>query len=182
MAGCAASSGASSAGLPSGQEALERYPAGERVPLPALEGETLAGDHLDVADYDGDVLVFNVWGSWCPPCREEAPALRRVWEEAQSEGVQFIGINVRDNDAAARAYEREFDLTYPSIKTSDSAAALVALSTHLPQGAVPATLVVDRQGRIAARIIGATTYTTLRDLVDEVLAEPASGAATAVGR
>ena len=117
------------------------------------------------------MLVINLWGSWCPPCRAEAPALRRVWEETREQGVQFVGIDVRDNDAAAIAFERKYKITYPSITTADSGPAMLAFGSILPRNAIPSTLVVDRSGRVAARVVGRTTYVTLRDLVTETLAE-----------
>jgi thiol-disulfide isomerase/thioredoxin len=116
-------------------------------------------------------VVYNVWGSWCPPCREEAPDLQRVWQEAKTNGVQFVGIDVKDNDAAARAFEREYVVTYPSINGEDSATALLAFSGSVPANAVPSTVIVDQQGRLAARVVGKTTYATLHALVREVLAE-----------
>ncbi|MDP9398272.1 MAG: TlpA family protein disulfide reductase [Actinomycetota bacterium] len=85
--------------------------------------------------------------------------------------MRFVGVNVKDNDPAARAFERSFGITYPSITTADSGTALLAFRSSLPASAIPSTLVVDRRGRVAARVVGATTYTTLRGLVDEVLAE-----------
>ena len=115
--------------------------------------------------------MYNIWGSWCAPCRNEAPALRKAWSEHRQEGVQFIGINVRDNDVAARAFERRYKITYPSIRTDDSGAALLAFGSTLPPSAVPSTMVIDREGRIAARVIGETTYGTLTALVGETVDE-----------
>jgi thiol-disulfide isomerase/thioredoxin len=144
----------------------------DRVELPTIEGGTLDGDSFDSRNYLGKVLVINVWGSWCPPCREEAPALRKVSEETRDQDVQFVGIDVRDNDAAALAFERRYKITYPSITTADSGPAMLAFGSVLPRNAIPSTLVVDRRGRVAARVIGRTTYVTLRELVTEALAEP----------
>lgn len=154
-----------------GEGVVEQVAMEDRVEMPHFEGGTLDGGGFDSDDYAGKVLVVNVWGSWCPPCREEAPGLRRVSEETRARGVQFVGIDVRDNDAAARAFERAYGITYPSIRTADSAAAMLAFSSILPQNAIPSTVVVDREGRVAARVVGKTTYVTLRDLVTDVLAE-----------
>lgn len=159
-----------------GDGVLEQVAVTDRVEMPHFEGSTLDGGYFDSDDHAGKVLVVNVWGSWCPPCREEAPGLRRVSEETRDRGVQFIGIDVRDNDAAARAFEREYKITYPSIRTADSAAAMLAFSSVLPRNAVPSTVIVDREGRVAARVIGKTTYVTLRDLIDDVLAEDPANA------
>lgn len=154
-----------------GDGVIEQIAAGDRRELPEFEGDTLDDGHIASRDYLGKVLVINVWGSWCPPCRAEAPALRRVWEEHRNQGVQFLGIDVRDNDAAARAFERRFKITYPSITTEDSGEATLAIGSFLPRGAIPSTLVVDHEGRVAARVIGKTTYISLRELVTEALAE-----------
>jgi len=154
-----------------GEGVVDQVDVADRVEMPQFDGGTLDGDVLDTRDHAGKVLVVNVWGSWCPPRREEAPGLRRVWEETRDKGVQFIGIDIRDNDAAARAFERKYKITYPSIRTADSAQAMLAFSSILPRNAIPSTLVVDRDGRVAARVVGRTTYLTLRELVDGVLAE-----------
>jgi thiol-disulfide isomerase/thioredoxin len=173
VAGCSGGAAAQSdPGYVTGPGVVTRTPVEERVALPRVTGALLQGGELDSAEYPDTVLVYNVWGSWCAPCRAEAPALQEVWEQTRDRGVQFVGVNVKDNDAAARAFEREFGITYPSITTADSGAVLLAFRSSLPPNAIPSTLVVDRDGRVAARIVGATTYTKLRRLVDEVLAEP----------
>ncbi len=151
-----------------GWSSRSRLPTDARCP--ASRARPWTAGHFDTTDFAGSVLVINVWGSWCPPCREEAPALRRVWEETRDRGVQFIGINIRDNDASAIAFEREFGITYPSITTADSGLPLLALGSFLPQGAVPSTVIVAPDGRVATRVVGKTTYITLRDLVRNVLA------------
>lgn len=173
VAGCSGGAAAQSdPGYVTGPGVVTRTPVEERVALPRVTGALLQGGKFDSAEYPDTVLVYNVWGSWCAPCRAEAPALQEVWEQTRDRGVQFVGVNVRDSDAAARAFEREFGITYPSITTADSGAVLLAFRSSLPPNAIPSTLVVDRDGRVAARIVGATTYTKLRRLVDEVLAEP----------
>ena len=154
-----------------GEGVIEQVAVADRVEMPHFEGSTLDGEYFDSADHAGKLLVVNVWGSWCPPCRDEAPGLRRVWEETRDRGVQFVGIDVRDNDAAARAFERKYKITYPSIRTADSAAAMLAFSSILPRNAIPSTVLTDREGRVAARVVGKTTYGTLQDLVNDVLAE-----------
>lgn len=173
IAGCGGGAAAQSdPGYVTGPGVVTRTSVEERVALPRVTGALLQGGEFDSAEYPDTVLVYNVWGSWCAPCRAEAPALQEVWERTRGRGVQFIGVNVKDNDASARAYEQEFGITYPSIATADSGAVLLAFRASLPPSAIPSTLIVDRDGRVAARIVGATTYTKLRQLVDEVLAEP----------
>jgi peroxiredoxin len=135
-----------------------------------LPGTLLGGGAFNVADHRGKVVVLNVWGSWCPPCRAEAPGLQRVWTAVRGKGVQFVGIDTRDTKAAARAFERRFGLTYPSVSDEDGEL-LLAFRETLPPNAIPSTIVLDRQGRVAARIVGATTEEKLRQLIDDVLAE-----------
>ena len=175
LTGCAAGAPAegTDTGYVTGPSVVSQVAAADRAPLSRVTGRLLDGDRFDSADDAGSVLVFNVWGSWCPPSRAEAPALQAVWEQAREQGVQFVGVDVKDNDAAARAHERMFGVTYPSIVTADSGPVLLAFRSSLPPSAIPSTLIVDRGGRVAVRIVGATTYTELRRLVDEVLAEPA---------
>ncbi|MDN4175700.1 TlpA disulfide reductase family protein [Nocardioides sp. SOB77] len=143
----------------------------DRAPVKPIKGELLDGKRFDSSALAGQVVVYNVWGSWCAPCRTEAPTLKQVSEESESLGVRFVGINVRDNDAAARAFEDSYGIEYPSITTGTSGQALLAFGAALPPSAVPSTMVVDTQGRLAARIIGPADYTTLSTLVSDVVEE-----------
>ncbi|WP_233435881.1 TlpA family protein disulfide reductase [Streptomyces anulatus] len=139
---------------------------------PKLSGATINNDQLDLADLRGKVIVLNVWGSWCAPCRAEAPALKKVSEVTYELGVRFVGIDTRDNDAAARAFERNYGITYPSFRDPDGKL-LLGFNGRIPLSAVPSTVLIGRDGRIAARVIGATTYTTLSELVKDLAAEKA---------
>lgn len=156
--------------LSTGQPVTE-YPMVDRGQPVELSGGTLTDDELDLADLRGDVVVINVWGSWCGPCRVEAPVLARVSEQYRDRGVSFVGVNVKDNRAAAVAFEEEFGITYPSIEDTDGRAVL-ALSQYVPASAVPVTLVLDRGGRVAARVLGAVREATLTALLESTLAEP----------
>lgn len=173
LAACGESAADDGQGFVSGGGVIEQVPVADRTELPAVTGALLQGGDYDSRDLREKIVVYNVWGSWCVPCREEAPVLRRVSTETRPEGVRFIGVNVRDNDAAALAFERRYGITYPSIKTADSQEALLAFGSKLPPSAVPSTIVVDRRGRLAARVIGKTSYSTLSALVDDALAEKA---------
>lgn len=150
---------------------IEEFSPGERATVGPISGRTIDGGQFDSADLAGKVIVYNVWGSWCGPCRKEAPDLQRLSVALRPKGVRFVGLDVKDNDANALAFEREFGITYPSISTSDSGRALLALGQAVPLGAVPTTVVVDRQGRAAARIVGVSTYYTLKTLIDDIVAE-----------
>jgi peroxiredoxin len=149
---------------------LTRWPRGQRPVLPTVSGRTLDGGRLDLADLHGRVLVINTWGSWCAPCREEAPHLQRAWDATRSQRVQFLGINVRDGQAPARSFVREFGITYPSLVDQDLELVL-ALSPTISAQAIPTTIVVDRHGHVAARVMGKISYETLHALVLDVLAE-----------
>jgi thiol-disulfide isomerase/thioredoxin len=143
-----------------------------RQPAPDVSGETVDGGLLALSDLRGKVVVLNVWGSWCAPCREEAPYLQGVYDDTRRDGVRFVGINTRDDVAAAQAFERSFGVTYPSLVDTDGRL-LLQFRGSLPPSSIPSTLVVDREGRIAARVLGPTTYSALKRLVDDVAAEPA---------
>lgn len=145
-------------------------PAEERQQAPEFSGPLLGGGEFDLAAARGNVVVLNVWASWCPPCRSEAPALQAVFEEVAEEGVQFVGVNVRDNATDARAFEQEFGLTYPSV-VDTTGSLLLAFRDTLPPSAIPSTLVIDRHGRLAARVLDDVTETLLRELVADVTTE-----------
>lgn len=149
----------------------------ERAEPVDISGVDLDGNPLSLADFRGDVVVVNVWGSWCVPCREEAPMLSALSRELAGRGVSFVGIDVRDNVTAAKAFESRYGITYPSFD-DPQARAVLAFQGTVPVQAVPSTIVLDRQGRVAARIIGLAAESTLRTLVDTVLAEPRTGTTT----
>lgn len=148
---------------------LTVYPAEERTPAPDLEGVTLDGDQFALSDLSGNVVVLNVWGSWCSPCRAEAPDLARLARETARQGVRFVGIDTRDTTAAAKAFVRAFDIPYPSVVDPDGQL-LLQFEGVIPITAVPSTLVIDADGNIAARVVGKITYATLRGLIEDELA------------
>lgn len=150
---------------------LTRWEPAERPRLPRLRGRTLDGGRLDVSDWRGQVVVINTWGSWCGPCREEAPDLARANRDTKADGVKFLGIDTRDNEAAARAFVRQFNIGYPSLVDEDGRL-MLAFGRIIPVSAVPTTVVVDARGRVAARVIGTVTYATLTGLIGEVRADP----------
>ncbi|WP_052849306.1 TlpA family protein disulfide reductase [Streptomyces avicenniae] len=144
----------------------------DRQELPDIGGETVDGDQLDLADYRGDVLVLNVWGSWCAPCRAEMPHLVSVANDTADQGVSFVGLNLQDRSKdQANAFEERFDVPYPSLYDPDGQILLDFPEGSLnPQG-VPSTLIVDREGRIAVRALKALTEQELRDALDPIIAE-----------
>lgn len=159
-----------SGGFVGGDGALTRVPVAERKPAPHITGELLDGGTFDSARLAGKVIVYNVWGSWCAPCRKEAPALAEASKKAGDKAV-FVGINIRDLDKApAQAFVRAFDIPYDNVFDPDGRL-LLAFAADLPASAIPSTLLVDAHGRVAARVLGETTSATLTGLVDDLAKE-----------
>jgi len=170
----AGTGGASNAaGFVAGDGTVQVIDTADRKAAPTLSGKTLTGSTFTLADHVGSVVVVNVWGSWCPPCRKEAPDLQAAYtrltgDSAATGKVVFVGINTRDSDPGpAIAFERSFKVTYPSVY-DPSGRQLLGFANSLPAMAIPSTLVIDAKGRVAARIIGGTTTTTLVEVVKDV--------------
>ncbi|GAA4412556.1 TlpA disulfide reductase family protein [Fodinibacter luteus] len=157
-------------GYVSGDGAVETIPEADRAEPVELSGELLDGTAWDSASARGEVLVVNVWGSWCAPCVAEAPDLQRVWSDLEAERapVQFMGIDFREDPARGAAFAKKAGITYPSL-SDESGVLILALQGKAPT--VPTTLVLDTEGRIAARVNGPVSASTLRGLVDDVVAE-----------
>lgn len=155
-------------GYIAGDGTIEQLPVDERTLTIELDGETLEGEQWSSADALGEVLVINVWGSWCGPCVAEAPDLRAAHQHFEKTGdpVQFIGVNDRDSTEAALAFEEKHEIPYPSL-ADDGGATLLQLQGMA--NARPSTLVLDREGRLAARVAGQVDESTLRGLVEDVL-------------
>ncbi|MBX9243831.1 TlpA family protein disulfide reductase [Actinotalea ferrariae] len=157
-------------GYVSGDGSVTAWDGEERPGPVQVAGITYAGESVDVADWRGDVVVLNTWYAACPPCRTEAPVLKAVAEDYADDGVHLLGVNGTDAPGAAEAFERTFEVPYPSIHDEDGTA-LASLQGVVPVQAVPTTVVVDREGRVYARILGAVDETTLRALVEDALEE-----------
>ena len=172
LAGCSGTPAAerASGGYVQGDYGITVVPAGERDDAPDLGGRTLDGDDVSLDDFAGRTVVLNVWGQWCPPCRAEADELVAARRELGAD-VAFLGVNIRDLDDNALAFERSHDISWPSIVDQDSSLLLGFRETSLPPPtAPPTTYVIDAEGRLAARIgEEITTPTTLVDVVDEVV-------------
>lgn len=154
-----------------GDAAVSVVPAGDRVAAPALRAATVGGGTLSLASLRGRVVVLNVWASWCPPCRAEAPGLQAVADQTAARGVSVVGLDSRDNTVAAQAFTAAHAITYPSLV--DPNGLLVLQLTQLPPQAIPSTLVIDRAGRVAARIVGPVTEPILLGVLRPVIAEHA---------
>ncbi|MFJ2821334.1 TlpA disulfide reductase family protein [Streptomyces toxytricini] len=143
-----------------------------RPAAPELAGADLDGRRVDLAGLRGQVVVVNVWGSWCAPCRAEADDLERVSRQTRADGVRFLGINTRDRDReAARSFVLAHGLGFPSLHDPDGALLLRFPPSVLNPQTVPSTLVVDRKGRVAAAIGGSVTEEQLRPVVARVAGE-----------
>ena len=137
----------------------------EREPAPDVDGTTLDGEPLALSDLKGPVVV-NFWASWCGPCAKEAPALQNV-ADAYSGRVSFVGVNVKDQPAAARNFESDFGVEYPSWE--DEAASIAASFGGIGPAALPSTIVLDAEHRVAARLFGAVDEPKLADHLDQIL-------------
>jgi thiol-disulfide isomerase/thioredoxin len=140
---------------------------GSRPVVPDISGTTLSGQHLSLSAYRGSVVVLNFWGSWCAPCRAEAPDLTALATTYAQRGVRFLGIDIRDDPVSADAFIKAFGIPYPSLNDPSDELALAFRGTVPPAG-IPTTLVIDKRGRIAARIVGSVSFDTLRALITQV--------------
>ncbi len=158
------------AGFPDVPRNLTQVAPADREVVPSVSGPRLGGPGtLSTTDYRGRVLVINVWGSWCGPCRKEAPALKQASEQTKGT-AQFLGIATRDLDPApAEAFVRANGISYPSIY-DPSGDVLLQFAGNLPPSAIPTTLILDQQGRLAVRVLGEITARTLVAMVDDVAA------------
>lgn len=147
---------------------------GKRTTAPRLSGKDLTGKPLDLADYKGKVVVLNLWGSWCAPCRAEARYLAEVAEETKSKGVEFIGINRDRQTGPALAFEKDYEVGYPSFFDPNGKLILKFPKGSLNPQAIPTTIVIDREGRIAARALTPLDDKQLRSMIDPVVAEKAA--------
>ena len=178
LAGCATGADAVARGgtfefvTPGGKTDIFYDPPADRGAVAGLSGESLteAGRTVSLQRYRGQVVVLNVWGSWCGPCRAEADDLVRVATATADQGVQFIGIDVRDSRQAGADFARDFGLTYPSIFDPPSRT-LLALK-GIPRSVVPLTIVLDRQHRVAAVFLHAVHAQDLQPIVERIAREP----------
>lgn len=155
-------------GYPTVPRNLTRIPPDQRQELPTVSGPALGSNQtISTRDYRGKVVVINVWGSWCPPCRKEAPDLQAASVETK-DVAQFVGITSKDYDPApAEAFVRSFKITYPSIY-DPTGKVLLAFAGELPPSAIPSTMIIDPQGRLAVRVLSEVSKITLVDMISDV--------------
>src|SRR5665647_990180 len=156
---------ATGTGYVSGDRSVTTWDPADRTGPVEIAGTDFAGNPVDLADWRGDVVVLNTWYAACPPCRAEAPDLVALAADHAEDGVHLLGINSTDAPGAAQAFERTFEIPYPSVHDADGAA-VAALQGVVPVQAVPTMVLLDRDGMVAARILGVLDDSTLRSLVD----------------
>ena len=173
--GCSSLDGTGDKGYISGDGQITTIDPVDRGKPITLSGEDLDGKPLSFDDLRGRIVVVNYWWSACPPCRVEQPGLNKVAAELGDDAA-FVGINIRDLSAdQGRAYVRSFEVPYPSV-FDPSGEALLAFSGVLSRNAIPSTLVLDKEGRVAATVIGRVPGSrTIPDLVADVAAESPAG-------
>lgn len=171
ISGCDSSTSSSAgadSGFVAGDGSLVLVPEAERVSAPEIAGPTLDGGTFRLADHAGEVVVLNVWASWCAPCRAEAPGLAALAAEYEGDGVQFVGLDTRDSDVSARAFVERFGIPYPNVIDRDGQLQLL-FGDSLPPQAIPSTIVIDPQGRVAGRALGKVSESSLRGLIEPLL-------------
>ncbi|NGN63702.1 TlpA family protein disulfide reductase [Streptomyces sp. A7024] len=177
LAGCGSDDGNKASGgnntqFVAGTGKISTVKAADRIAAPDISGKTTHGDQLKLSDFKGKVVVINVWGSWCAPCRAEAPNLKKVADDTEDKDVQFLGINTRDLEVnQAKAFDRSFGIKYPSLYDPAGKLILKFPKGTLSPQAIPSTLILDRDGKIAARALKPLTEKELRKALDPVVAE-----------
>ncbi len=152
-----------------GDGSVTEYAKGNRSEPVEFKATTYDGVAVTASDWRGKPGLLNVWYAACAPCRAEAPTLVKMADEF-GDKVNFLGINVRDEKATAQAFERNFKIPYPSVPDSDGSV-LLALSKFVPPQAVPSTIILDKEGRVSARVIGLAQESVLRTLLQTVVDE-----------
>ncbi|MBU4214881.1 MAG: TlpA family protein disulfide reductase [Actinobacteria bacterium] len=182
LAGCSVGSTPSGAGTGAATQdgytstdgTTTTWAVGHRTGPLQVTGTDFDGQAQDTASWLGDVVVVNTWYAGCPPCRAEAADLAAVARDFAERGVHVLGINSVDDAGSAQAFQRSFEVPYPSVQDTGGTA-VAALQGVIPVNATPTTVVLDREGRVYARILGAVDAGTLRALVQDALAGPTPG-------
>ena len=151
-----------------GDGTVTEFATDQRPTFEPWEGITESGAYLNSESLKGYVVVMNWWYAACAPCRAEAPDLAALSEEFADQEVQFVGVNVRDTAETALAFDRNFGITFPSIIDAQTGGVSLAFSGVVSPQAVPTTLVIDREGRVSARILGRIDKSILRELIETV--------------
>jgi thiol-disulfide isomerase/thioredoxin len=153
---------------------IERIAAAKRAAPLTVSGTTLSGAALTTASWRGHVVVLNYWGSWCGPCVEETPDLKAAWTQLKDKDVKFLGLDAQEGAQTGQAFMTANGLSYPSLQW-DGGTFLIQLGGKVP--APPTTIVLDQQGRLAARVLSKVSTSTLVGLVEDVQTEASKAAA-----
>lgn len=151
----------------------EVIPAAQRQSAPTFTGELLDGSAFDSAALTGDIVVLNFWGSWCAPCRVETPEFQAVYADVADSGVEFLGVDVKDNRQMAQAFVESVDAEYPSV--FDPRGEVAMAFRGFPANVVPSTILMDRTGEVAAVYVAVVPEDDLRRALDQLLAEEPPG-------
>lgn len=154
-----------------GDGTVTEFAVDQRPGFLPFTGETESGMQLSSDAFAGQVVVMNWWYSACAPCRAEAPDLQALYEEFADQGVEFVGVNVRDTAETALAFDRNFDISFPSIIDAQSGSVSLAFQGVVSPQAVPTTIVIDKNGKVASRILGRIDASILRTLIKTVVTE-----------
>lgn len=156
----------------SGDGAITVLAPESRTDSVQFEGDLDTGEFFSSSDYAGSVIVVNFWYAGCPPCRVEAADLESLHQQFLSDGVAFVGVNIFDQAPTALAFANEFGVSYGSIMDVETGSVRLAFAGQVAPNAVPTTLVLDKQGRVSARISGVITdVDLLANIIEGVLEE-----------
>jgi len=145
------------------------FSVNDRKQFPMLSGTTLDGSKLDLASFKGKVIVVNIWGSWCDPCQAEAPYLEHANEAYRDKGVQFVGIDTRDNNGQAQAFVKAKQISYPNLVDDGNETLLGQLAGITSLASVPSTLIIDKNGGLAWRALRPVDFNDVSAALDTVL-------------
>lgn len=154
-----------------GDGSILEIPVDNRAAPIVFNGVSESGRQVSSADFLGSVLVVNFWAGYCAPCRAEAPLLEKLSQKWAGDGAKFLGVNTYDESAQVEAFARNYGVTYPSIIDVKSGATQLAFAGTVAPSALPTTIVLDRQGRVAARILGQIETASILDAIIKAVAE-----------
>lgn len=154
-----------------GDGTVTEFAIDERPVAGEWSGVTESGLQLESSALLGSVTVLNFWYAGCAPCRAEAPDLAALHEAFSKKGVNFVGVNVRDTAETALAFDRKFGIQFPSVMDAQSGSVSLAFTGVVSPSAVPTTLVIDRDGKVASRVLGRIEPSILSTLIETVLEE-----------
>ncbi|WP_454114705.1 TlpA family protein disulfide reductase [Microbacterium lacticum] len=159
-------------GFISGDGRVQEIAPDDRQGAVEFSGTAVDGSTVTSADFDDTVLVLNFWYAGCGPCRAEASTLEDTYQKVSPKGARFLGVNIYDGPEQATSFENTYGITYPSLLAKEDADLKLAFADWTPLQSVPITLVLDHEGRVAARFVGQIeSGSILRTVVDDVLAE-----------